>query len=131
MRNTFFSAVTLIVLGVTAFSASASSEEFFDLIAEADALAAYGDGLRYDNEVGKFAAATFGSAMKRCLVSTPSPSSTRFDVVAVLAASGKVEKLMVQPKTNLSTCISPENESASFPKPPSADYPVHLDWSFN
>lgn len=132
MRNYLpYCAATLLALSVTAFSAPASSEEFSKLLAEADALAAHGEGLHYDNVVGQFAASTFGPAMKRCLATTPSPSNTHFDVIAVLAASGNVEKLIVQPETNLASCISPVIESASFPKPPSERYLVHLDWSFN
>ena len=53
----------------------ALAESFSSLIAEADSLAAHGEGLRYDNLVGEFAATTFGSPMKDCLSSRSSPSS--------------------------------------------------------
>jgi hypothetical protein len=132
MRNYLpCSVVALLALSISAFAEPAPSEEFGKLLAQADALAAHGDGLHYDNLVGQFAASTFGPAMKRCLDTIPNPSNTHFDVVAILTVSGNVERLMVQPETNLSSCISPVIKTASFPKPPSEHYPVHLDWSFN
>ena len=126
-----YGVVALLALSICAFAKPAYSEEFAKLLSEADTLAAHGAGLYYDNVVGKFAASTFGPAMKRCLTTTPNPSDTHFDVVAVLAISGNVEELMVQPETNLSSCILPAIKTAMFPKPPSEHYPVHLDWSFS
>jgi len=132
MRNYLpCSFVALLTLSITAFAEPALPEEFSKLLAEADALAAHGDGLHYDNVVGQFAASTLGPAMKRCLEKTPNPSNTHFNVVAVLTVSGNVEKLMVLPETNLSSCVLPAIKTVSFPKPPSGHYPVHLDWSFS
>ena len=131
MRNNLaFCVIAFHILGITAFAKPAYSAEFSKLLAKADELATHGSGTHFDNAVGKFTATTFGPVMKRCLTETPNPSYTHFDVVAVLAASGNVEELMVRPETNLSSCIFSAIKSAQFPMPPSEHYPVHLDWNF-
>ncbi len=120
----------MLLLSAMTRGEPALADSFSSLMAEADSLAARGEGLRYDNLVGQFAAATFATPMKDCLRSASNPSSARFDVVAVLDATGRVQSLVVRPETNLAVCISPTIRSSTFPSPPHAPYPVHLDWSF-
>ena len=109
---------------------SFAAESFSELVARADELASKGVGLHYDNVVGKFAAETFGLTMKHCLDVTPHPDRTHFDVLVVLGETGTAEQFLVQPETNLSQCVSTAIQSASFPHPPQAHYPVHLSWGF-
>ena len=64
--------------------------------------------------------------MSSCFGSVPNPDLSPFDVLVRVAASGRVEKILSQPKTKMSECLVKAMKDDTFPIPPVPDYWWHL-----
>jgi hypothetical protein len=64
----------------------------------------------------------FAARINECAKRSGGPHSDPFDVLMRLGPSGKVEAVLVRPKTKFSECFAKQYKRASFPKPPAAGY---------
>jgi hypothetical protein len=83
-------------------------------------------GRKYDHACTVYFPQRHAKSMDACLGSVPSPDTSPFDVLVRVAASGRVEKILSQPKTNLSECLIAAMKDDTFPIPPEPDYWWHL-----
>ena len=67
-----------------------------------------------------------GSSTTACLVST-TRSSSPFRFIAVISASGAVERTMVSPQTRYSRCVARSMSQQVFPEPPIPDLHVAVN----
>jgi len=83
-------------------------------------------GKEYDNACGIYFAQRHAKSIDACFGSVPSPDSSPFDVLVRVTSSGRVEKILLRPKTNMSKCLVEAMNDDTFPMPPTPDYWWHL-----
>ncbi len=83
-------------------------------------------GKEYDNACGIYFAQQHAKSIDACFGSVPSPDSSPFDVLVRVTSSGRVEKILLRPKTNMSKCLVEAMNDDTFPMPPTPDYWWHL-----
>lgn len=83
-------------------------------------------GRKYDQACTVYFPRRHAKTMDACFGSVPNPEMSPFDVLVRVAAGGRVEKILSQPKTNLSECLVAAMKDDTFPIPPEPDYWWHL-----
>jgi hypothetical protein len=83
-------------------------------------------GKKYDDKCGVYFAQRHHKSLQSCFGSVPSPDFSPFDVLVRVTASGRVEKILSRPKTNMSKCLVEAMNDDTFPIPPTPDYWWHL-----
>jgi len=83
-------------------------------------------GKKYDDKCGVYFAQRHHKSLQSCFGSVPSPDFSPFDVLVRVTASGRVEKVLSRPKTNMSKCLVEAMNDDTFPMPPTPDYWWHL-----
>jgi hypothetical protein len=83
-------------------------------------------GRKYDDACGIYFAQQHANSMKSCFASVPNPDGPLFDVLVRVAANGRPEKILMQPKTKISECLVDSMKNDTFPIPPAPDYWWHL-----
>ncbi len=83
-------------------------------------------GKKYDDACGIYFAQRHAKSMQACFGSVPNPDGSPFDVLVRVAASGRPEKILTQPKNNIAECLVDTMKNDVFPIPPAPDYWWHL-----
>jgi hypothetical protein len=83
-------------------------------------------GKKYDHACAVYFAQRHDKSLQSCFGSVPSPDFSPFDVLVRVTASGRVEKILSRPKTNMSKCLVEAMNDDTFPMPPTPDYWWHL-----
>jgi hypothetical protein len=83
-------------------------------------------GKKFDHACTVYFAQRHAKSMASCFGSVPNPDLSPFDVLVRVAASGRVEKILSQPKTKMSECLVKAMKDDTFPIPPVPDDWWHL-----
>lgn len=83
-------------------------------------------GKKYDDASGVYFAQRHAKSMDSCFASVPNPDGSPFDVLVRVAASGRPEKILAQPKTKMAECLVNAMKNDAFPIPPAPGYWWHL-----
>ncbi len=86
-------------------------------------------GKEYDNACGIYFAQQHAKSIDACFGSVPSPDSSPFDVLVRVTSSGRVEKILLRPKTNMSKCLVEAMNDDTFPMPPTLTTGGICTWS--
>lgn len=83
-------------------------------------------GKKYDDASAVYFAHRHSKGMDACFGSVPGPDLSPFDVLVRVTSSGRVEKILSRPETNMSKCLINDMSDDTFPIPPTPDYWWHL-----
>lgn len=103
---------------------------FNELLARAKQEATTFLGAPYDQQVGEYTQRKFGDTVRQCEQTVDHPSKIPVTLAMIVAADGKVSNILVSPKTNAVPCIISTLKAGTMPIPPSAPYPVYIEWQF-
>lgn len=115
----------LVVLGPPGASA-APDEEFSAGLREALANVKTPAGAKYDGVFGKSFAEKHQKTMVRCTTGLPAQDLASFEIVARVASDGKLERLLVEPRTKVAECLQKAMAGDAYPAPPQPHYWVHV-----
>ena len=83
-------------------------------------------GKNYDSAVAVYFSQRHAKSLDACFGSVPNPNSSPFDLLVRVTSSGRVEKILSRPETNMSKCLVKTMNDDTFPIPPAPDYWWHL-----
>jgi hypothetical protein len=108
-------------------AAEISAEQFADLRARAQKLAANNPGKDYDKKFGNFPAFSnpLRAALKTCTEHTEPPYPV--NIVFVLDGDGRAKDVVPAPDQAVSTCVAEKLKGLKMPKPPKAEWFVAVN----
>lgn len=109
--------VALLALCLTA-RVSQAQESFADASQAADAAAGTPAGKAYEEAVGSAFGREHAATIQRCAKETGRPDLSDFEILVRVRRDGGVERVLVQPVTNLATCVKARLESWKVSSPP-------------
>jgi hypothetical protein len=83
-------------------------------------------GKKYDTAVAVYFSRRHAKSLDACFGSVPNPDSSPFDLLVRVSSSGRAEKILSQPTSNMSQCLVKAMSGDIFPIPPTPDYWWHL-----
>ncbi len=111
-------AVALLAVCLVAPHVSHAQESFADASQAADAAAGTTVGKTFEESVGSAFGREHSTTIQSCAKETRRPEMSDFEILLRIRRDGGVERVLVQPATNLATCVKARLEGWKASSPP-------------
>jgi hypothetical protein len=122
--------IVTLVLGLALLGTLASAAEpdpaFVAAMREAEGNAKTPEGAPYDEAFGRTFAQKHEKILGECAKSLDASEMSSFDILARVTATGKLETVLVEPRTKLAECLRKNAVDHGYPGPPRPHYWVNV-----